>query len=56
MNLSFWIILLTIDIVAAYLIANYQKSNGFTFSKSFIGALIGIIGLTLLGVKGWLSI
>ena len=45
-----------IDIVLAYLIANYQRSNGYSFGKSFFGALIGLLGLTLLAVKGILSI
>lgn len=56
MSTTFWILILLFDLAAAYLIANYQKANGFTFSKSFIGALIGMLGLSLLGVKGWLSI
>jgi hypothetical protein len=56
METSTWLIVLIVDILIAYLIANYQKSNGFTFIKSFIGALIGILGLTLLAVKGMLSL
>jgi len=47
------LILLALDILIAYLIAKYQQTNGYTFSKSFIGALIGMIGLTLLAIKGW---
>jgi hypothetical protein len=43
------------DVLIAYLIAKYQEANGYTFSKSFIGALIGIVGLTLLGVNAWLE-
>lgn len=46
-------ILLVLDLVIAYLIARYQQKNGYTFYKSFIGAIIGIIGLTLLAIKGW---
>jgi len=49
------ILLLGADILIAYLIAKYQQSNGYTFSKSFIGAIIGIIGLTLLLIKGLAS-
>jgi hypothetical protein len=56
MDTSAWLIFLLVDVLIAYLIANYQKSNGFTFIKSFIGALIGILGLTLLAVKGMLSL
>ena len=47
------LILLVLDLVIAYLIARYQQKNGYTFYKSFIGAIIGIIGLTLLAIKGW---
>lgn len=39
-------------IFIAYLIGKYQQSNGYSFFKSFIGALIGLIGLTLLLLKG----
>jgi len=52
MGVPIWLILLIIDILIAYLIAKYQQANGYTFSKSFIGALIGMIGLTLLAIKG----
>ncbi len=41
------------DLVIAYLIGNYQRSNGYTFRKSFIGALIGMIGLSLLVIKAF---
>jgi hypothetical protein len=47
------LMLLVLDIVIAILIAKYQQKNGYTFSKSFIGAMIGVIGLTLLAIKGW---
>jgi hypothetical protein len=46
-----WLILLLLDVFFAYLIANYQRSNGYSFKKSFIGALIGLIGLTLLTMQ-----
>ncbi|MDG1475959.1 MAG: hypothetical protein P8Q14_02320 [Vicingaceae bacterium] len=45
--------LFLLDIVIAFLIAKYQQNNGYTFYKSFVGALIGMIGLTLLAIKGW---
>jgi len=47
------LLLLGLDIIIAFLIAKYQQNNGYTFYKSFIGAMIGVIGLTLLGLKGW---
>jgi hypothetical protein len=47
------LVLLFLDIIVAFLIAKYQQKYGYTFYKSFIGALIGMIGLTLLGIKGW---
>ena len=47
------LLLLLLDIVIAYLIARNKKKNGYTFYKSFIGAVIGVIGLTLLAIKGW---
>lgn len=47
------IILLLLNILVAYLIAKYKQANGYSFSTSFIGALIGIVGLTLLAIKGW---
>lgn len=42
-----------IDITLAYLIANYQRTNGYSFWKSFIGALIGLIALSLLALKAF---
>jgi hypothetical protein len=56
MDTSAWLIFLLVDVLIAYLIANYQRANGYSFGKSFFGALIGMLGLTLLAVKGWLSI
>tara|TARA_B100000809_G_scaffold146995_1_gene144534 strand:- start:24085 stop:24255 length:171 start_codon:yes stop_codon:yes gene_type:complete len=56
MDTSTWLIIFIVDILIAYLIANYQKANGYTFVKSFFGALIGVLGLTLLAVKGILSL
>jgi len=53
MDRVYLLILLVLDLVIAYLIARYQQKNGYTFYKSFIGAIIGIIGLTLLAIKGW---
>ncbi len=47
------VLLLLLDIVVAFLIAKYQQNNGYTFYKSFAGALIGMIGLTMLAIKGW---
>ncbi|MGB0887127.1 MAG: hypothetical protein ACPGSL_03295 [Vicingaceae bacterium] len=47
------LLLFLLDVVVAFLIAKYQQNNGYTFYKSFFGALIGVIGLTLLGIKGW---
>jgi len=45
--------LLLLDVVVALLIAQYQHKNGNTFYKNFTGTLIGVIGLTLLTIKGW---
>jgi len=50
MDTSSLILFLFLDITLAFLIAKYQQSNGYTFLKSFISALIGVIGLTLLGL------
>jgi hypothetical protein len=47
------LLLFLFDVVIALLIARYQQKNGYTFYKSFTGAMIGVIGLTLLAVKGW---
>jgi len=47
------LLLLGLDVVIAFLIAKYQQNNGYTFYKSFIGAMIGVIGLTLLAINGW---
>jgi len=47
------LMLLVLDIAIAFLIAKYQQKNGYTFYKSFIGTMIGLIGLTLLAIKGW---
>ena len=55
MSNFFWIVVIIVDVLISYLIAKYQQANGYTFSKSFIGALIGVIGLTLLGVNAWLE-
>ena len=55
MGNDFWVIIFTIDIFIAYLIAKYQHANGYTFYKTFVGALIGIVGLTILGVKAWMD-
>lgn len=51
MNLIQWIILLSGIILIAVIIAKYQQRNGYSFGKSLIGALIGLIGLTLLALK-----
>ncbi|MEJ6737232.1 MAG: hypothetical protein QNK84_09355 [Flavobacteriales bacterium] len=47
------IILLLLNFLIAFIIAKYKQANGYSFSTSFIGALIGVIGLTLLAIKGW---
>jgi hypothetical protein len=56
MDTTTWLIVLAVDVLIAYLIANYQKENGYSFGKSLVGALIGLLGLTLLAVKGMLSL
>ena len=45
-----------LDVVGAILIAKYQEHNGYKFINSFVGALIGLIGLTALGVKTYLEL
>ncbi|MCO6500010.1 MAG: hypothetical protein J5I47_06485 [Vicingus serpentipes] len=44
-----------IDIFLAFLIAKYQQQNGYKFSNSFVGTLIGLIGLTWLGIKAYME-
>lgn len=53
MGVTMLLLLFGADIFIAFLIAKYQQNNGYTFYKSFVGALIGMIGLTLLAIKGW---
>jgi len=50
------LILLGLDLLIAFFIAKYQQKNGYTFYKSFVGAILGVIGLTLLGIKGWIAL
>jgi len=45
--------LIALNILVAFLFAKYKQANSYSFTTSFIGALIGVIGLTLLGIKGW---
>lgn len=44
------------DVVLAILIAKYQQNNGYKFINSFIGSLIGVIGLTALCLKAYLEL
>ena len=44
-----------LDVLLAVLIAKYQQNNGYKFINSFVGALIGLIGLTALGLKAYLG-
>ncbi len=46
------LLIFVLDVVLAFGIAKYQQNNGYTFTKSFVGALIGLVGLTLLAIKG----
>jgi hypothetical protein len=48
--INFWL-LITLAIILAFLIAKYQQRNGYKFTNTFIGSLIGLIGLTLLLIK-----
>ena len=47
---NFWI-LISADIILAILIAKYQQRNGYKFINTFIGSLIGLVGLTMLIIK-----
>lgn len=38
-------------VVLAFAIAKYQQHNGYKFTNSFIGALIGLIGLAAFIIK-----
>jgi len=42
-------------VVLALIIARYQQQNGYSFKKSFIGALLGLTGLAALIIKGIFS-
>ncbi|MCB0402699.1 MAG: hypothetical protein KDD41_11485 [Flavobacteriales bacterium] len=43
----------TAILILSYIIGKYQQSQGYSFSKSFIGALIGLTGLALLAYKAF---
>jgi|GEM_PF-3951966 hypothetical protein len=49
------LIVLSIDIFAAYLVGRYQKAQGLTFGKTFGQALIGFIGLSAIIWKLFLN-
>jgi len=55
MPYSTLIILLVVDVFLAVIIARYQQQNGYKFANSFVGALLGLIGLTLLGIKAYME-
>ncbi|MCB9361690.1 MAG: hypothetical protein H6587_08920 [Flavobacteriales bacterium] len=46
----FWLLIVA-DVILAILIAKYQQRNGYKFINTFIGSLIGLIGLTMLLIK-----
>lgn len=49
-------IALITNIAIAFAIGKYQQRNsGYSFSKTFFGALIGLTGLTLLAYKAFTS-
>jgi len=50
------IILFIIDLVGAVIIAKFQQNNGYKFLNSFVGALIGLIGLSGLCIKAYLEL
>jgi hypothetical protein len=52
-TLFFYFIL---DVILAFLIAKYQQKNGYKFGNSFVGVLIGLIGLTALGLKAYIEL
>ncbi len=47
-NLFKVLLILGIDLFAAYLIGRYQQAQGLSFGKAFAQALIGFIGLSAL--------
>ncbi|MCB9335799.1 MAG: hypothetical protein H6586_06590 [Flavobacteriales bacterium] len=47
---QFWLLMLA-DVILAIAIAKYQQKNGYKFLNTFIGSLIGLIGLSLLIAK-----
>ncbi|WP_170227973.1 hypothetical protein [Vicingus serpentipes] len=47
---NFWL-LISADIILAILIAKHQQRNGYKFINTFIGSLIGLVGLTMLLIK-----
>jgi hypothetical protein len=51
--LNFKVVISLLILLVAYLIGNYQKANGYSFYKSFVGALMGLIGLALLAYKAF---
>jgi len=56
MKYSTLILFLLADVVAAFLIAKYQQKNGYKLLNSFIGILIGLIGLTVLGLTVYIEL
>jgi len=46
-----FLILILVNIAIAFGIAKYQQKNGYKLLNSFIGAFIGLIGLTFLVLK-----
>ena len=56
MSYSTLIMFFVLDVVVALLIAKYQQNNGYKFTNSFIGVLIGLIGLTALGIKAYIEL
>ena len=56
MSYTSLITLLILDIFIAFLIAKYQQNNGYKLANSFVGVLIGLIGLTALGIKAYLEL
>jgi hypothetical protein len=46
-----FLILIICNVLIAFGIAKYQQKNGYKFTNSFIGALIGVFGLSMLIVK-----
>lgn len=49
------ILFLLLDISVAFIIAAHQQCKGYKFLNSFVGTLLGLIGLTLLSIKAYLD-